>query len=356
MTLESLEKREVLSAAPTAMTQYSLELVNLARTNPPAAANWISNHIDANDTATLKYYNINLQNELNQIRSAAPQPALAWNNTLAMTATNQSNDQAAHNFQGHDSSNGTSFSQRLSNAGYAAQSSGEDAFAYANSVDHAIKAFLVDWGVADKGHRRNILQPGVSNDQAYSEVGIGITATGTAPNTPNQVGPYVITMDFGARANTQAHLLGVAYSDAQHSGLYAPGEGAQGIVIEATNLATGAISATSTSSAGGYQMPLAPGTYQVVDKDNGVTMSHQTVSIGSTNVKLDFSNIPTTPPTSPVDQSTPVAAPTPVVTITPAVVTPTVAATTPTPGVLTVAQLESFVDSWVAYRGGVRIS
>ena len=75
MTLESLEKREVLTAAPTADAQYALELVNLARTNPAGAAAWIQNNIDANDTATLKYYGINLQDELNEIRSAAPQPA-----------------------------------------------------------------------------------------------------------------------------------------------------------------------------------------------------------------------------------------------------------------------------------------
>jgi uncharacterized protein YkwD len=367
MTLESLEKREVLSAAPTAMTQYTLELVNLARTNPTAAANWISSHITANDQATLDYYHINLDQELNAIRSAAPQPALAWNDTLAQTALNQSNDQAANNFQGHDSSNGTTFSQRLTNAGYNATSSGEDAFAYANSVDHAIKAFLVDWGVADKGHRRNILQPGVAATDAYSEVGIGITATGTPTNTPNKVGPYVVTMDFGARASQSPQLLGVAYNDADHSGLYAPGEGAAGIVIEAKNLATGQVSSTTTSPAGGYQMPLTPGTYQVVDKDNGAALSTRTVSIGSTNVKLDFSDIPTTPPSAPTPvQAQPIAQAKPVVVTQPvtptvlkaAVVTPTVTApvTTPIQPVLTVSQLESFVNSWVAFRGGVRLS
>ncbi len=356
MTLELLEKREVLSAAPTAMAQYSLELVNLARTSPAAAADWISNHIDANDQSTLDYYHINLQQELNDIRSAKPQPPLAWNSTLAQTALNQSNDQAVNNYQGHQSSNGTSFSQRLTNVGFSATSAGENAFAYANSVDHAIKAFLVDWGVADKGHRRNILQPGVSNSDAYSEVGIGIAATGNAANTPGKVGPYVVTMDFGSQANTSAQLLGVAYNDAQGTGLYAPGEGSAGIVIEATNLATGQVSSTATSADGGYQMVLAPGNYQVVDKDNGVALGSQTVGIGSTNVKLDFKNIPTTPPTAPTPA--PVAPPlAPVVkqAIVVSTPVPTVTVNNSPKPVLSVAQLESFVNSWVAFRGGVRI-
>ncbi len=360
MNLESLENRETLTAAPNATAQYALELVNLARTNPTAAATWIQNNINANDVATLKYYGVNLQAELNAISSSAAQPPLAWNDTLAQTAQNQSNDQATNNFQGHDSSNGTTFTERLTNAGYLSTSSGEDAYAYATSVDNAIKAFLIDWGVADKGHRRNILQPGVSNNDAYREIGIGITNTGNAANTPGKVGPMVVTMDFGAQSNSSAQLLGVAYNDADHNGMYTPGEGAQGIVIEATNLATGQVTSTTSSSAGGYQMALDPGSYQVVDKDNGVVLNSQTVNIGTVNVKVDFNNIPDTPPTAPAPayvaptnntvkinvQSQTQSAPKPTVQI----------QSKPTPApIMNPNQLESFVNSWVGFRGGQRI-
>jgi len=373
MTLEGLEKREVLSAAPDGLSQYAMELVNLARTHPPAAADWISNHIDANDSATLDHYGINLQQELNQIRSATPQPALAWNDQLGATSLGQSQDQANHNYQGHNGSNGSDLQQRLSALGYNSATSGEDAFAYANSVDHAIKAFLIDWGVADKGHRRNILQPGVRDAESYRDIGIGIVPTGTAANTANHVGPYVVTMDFGSRAGASAQLLGVAYNDSNHDGFYTPGEGKGGIEIDAVNIDTGEVAKTYTAPAGGYQMELKPGSYQVTDKLNGVPLSTQSVNIGGLNVKVDFNNIPDKAPSQSAQQATvaviaskPVAAPPQVQPVSVAIQTKSTPTPTPTvpvapakptlTAIRSADQLESFVNSWVAYRGTTKIN
>lgn len=60
----------------------------------------------------------------------------------------------------HNQPNGSTSDSRIAASGYTNTSStGENAYAYAQSVDQAMKAFLIDWGVSDSGHRDHILQP-----------------------------------------------------------------------------------------------------------------------------------------------------------------------------------------------------
>ena len=173
---------------------------------------------------------------------------------------------ATNQFQSHTGSDGSTPDQRMQQAGYTnASSTGENAFAYATSVDEAMQAFLIDWGVSDDGHRRNILQPGVSANDAYQSVGIGIATT----PANSKVGPMVITQDFGSQPSQQAQLVGVAYYDNQQTGMYEIGEGQGGVQINATNLATGQTTSTQTWSSGGYQIALSPGQYQITASFNG---------------------------------------------------------------------------------------
>src|SRR6185312_6829254 len=106
-------------------------------------------------------------------------------------------------------------------------SDGENAYAYAQSVDQAMEAFLIDWGVSDLGHRRNLLQPDATPDQYYGEVGIGIVPT----NKPN-FGPLVITQDFAHKANSQPEILGVAYNDKNGNGSYDLNEGQGNVEVD----------------------------------------------------------------------------------------------------------------------------
>ncbi len=147
-----------------------------------------------------------------------------------------------------------------------------------------MQAFLIDWGVSDDGHRRNILQPGVSQNDAYQSVGIGIATTGSN----SKVGPLVITQDFGSQPNQQAQLVGVAYYDNQKTGMYEIGEGQGGVQINATNLATGQTTSTQTWSSGGYQIALSPGQYQITASVNGTVFQTLPVTIGTVNVEQDF--------------------------------------------------------------------
>jgi uncharacterized protein YkwD len=209
---------------------------------------------------------------------------LAWNGTLAATAQQQSQYESDHQIQTHQGPDELNLEQRLDAAGYGNRlADGENSYAYSNSVDHAMKAFLIDWGVPDHGHRNNLLQSGVSGDQTYAEVGIGIVATGSG----SKVGPFVMTQDFGRQQGAQAQVVGVVYNDKNGDSLYSLGEGVGNVTIEVDN-ASGQKVSTTTWDAGGYQIPLAPGSYKVTALVNNEVVRTQDITIGSQNVAVDY--------------------------------------------------------------------
>ena len=295
---DNLESRQLLSTAvssqgPSNDAQYMLQLINEARTNPPAAAQFIESNITPDIQDTINYYGVNLQATLQAISSAAPQPPLAWNAALAQAAQSHSQDMATNQFQSHTGSDGSSPSQRVQQAGYAnAVSTGENAYAYASSVDQAMEAFLLDWGVADDGHRANIQQMGVSAQDAYRDAGIGLVKATT--NANSSVGPLVVTQDFASQANEQAQVVGVAFNDTQSTGSYADGEGVGNVQITAVNTQTGQVSSTQTWASGGYELALNPGQYQLIASVNNQVIASRTISISNVNVEQDFvmSNAP----------------------------------------------------------------
>ncbi len=285
LRFENLEARQLMSAGgPTAQEQYMLELINQARTNPQAAAERVTTNLSPDVVATLNYYGTDVNAAKQAIATASPKPPLAWNADLAAAAQGHSQDMANTQVQSHTGSDGSSPQQRIQQAGYTgANSSGENAYAYSTSVDEAMQAFLLDWGVSDQGHRRNLLQTNVTSDNAYRDVGIGLVNTGNS-----KFGPTVITQDFASTPNSLAQLVGVAYSDNQKTQFYAPGEGQGNVLIDATNLATGATTSTTTWDSGGYEIALAPGQYQITASVNGTVVQTTTMTIGTQNVEQDF--------------------------------------------------------------------
>jgi uncharacterized protein YkwD len=294
--VENLESRQLLSTGvssqgPTNDAQYMLQLLNEARTDPSGAAAFIQSNITPDIQATLNYYGVNLSSTLQAISSATPQPPLAWNAQLSQAAQAHSQDMATNQFQSHTGSNGSSPTQRIQQAGYNnAQTVGENAYSYAASVDDAMEAFLLDWGVSDDGHRANIQQMGVSAEGAYRDVGIGLVNT----PTNSSVGPVVVTQDFASQANEQAQVVGVAFNDTQNTGFYAVGEGVGNVQITAVNTKTGQVSSTQTWASGGYELPLNPGQYQLIASVNNQVIASRTISISNVNVEQDFitSNAP----------------------------------------------------------------
>ncbi len=283
LRFESLESRRLMSTAgPSAEQQYMLQILNEARTNPAAAAQQLTNNLSQNVISTLQYYNVNVQSAEQQISSATPQPPLAWNDSLAASAQGQSQYMANNQIQSHTGAGGSTPQQRIVASGYGnAASTGENAYAWSTSAREAMQAFLIDWGVPSHGHRTNIQQPGVSAQNAYRDVGIGIVQTG---NT--NFGPEVVTQDFASLPNEQAQVVGVAYND-DGSHFYSIGSGVGGVQISAVNVQTGQVSSTQTWASGGYELSLAPGAYQVIASQNGQVVSSNRLNVGTVNIEND---------------------------------------------------------------------
>ena len=288
--LENLEARELLSTvassqAPSNDEQYMLQVLNMVRTDPSAAVQYLQANMTPDIQATLNYYGVNLSATLQTIASSPAQPPLAWNAPLAQAAQSHSQDMATNGFQSHTGSDGSTPPQRIAAAGYTnATISGENVYAYADSVDQAMEAFLLDWGVSDAGHRANIMEPTTAPQNAYRDVGISLVNT----SGTNSTGPLVVTQDFGAQPGETAQVVGVAFNDAQGKGLYEPGEGAGNVQITAVNLANGQVSSTQSWASGGYELALSPGNYQLIASQNNQVISSRTISINNVNIEQDF--------------------------------------------------------------------
>jgi uncharacterized protein YkwD len=263
-----------------------LQLINEARMNPAAAATQLSRDVTPQVAATLNFYGVNLQAAASKIASAAPLPPVAWDSSLASAAQGQSQYMADNQIQSHSGVGGSTAEQRMTAAGYTnIKSSAENAYAYSSSPEEAMQAFLFDWGVPSDGHRINIQQPGVSAQDSYRDVGIGLVQTD--PSNP-AFGPMVITQDFGSRPNSQAQLVGVAYNDQSNTKFYQPGEGQGGLQIDAVNLQTGNVLSTQTWDSGGYKLSLPAGRYRVIASLNGQVVQTTDINVGDLNVEQDF--------------------------------------------------------------------
>lgn len=319
LQLETLETRQMLSGAggsavsvatevaPTAEKQYMLELVNLLRTKPSEAAQRLTSKLAPSTVATLDHYNVDLNQVRQRITNVQPRQPLAWSNQLGSAAQSHSDDMATRGFQSHTGSDGSSPDQRMERAGYKGRKTRENAFAYAESVDQAMQAFTFDWGVQNLGHLRNMTDPDSSADDSLKEMGVGV-ADSSRPGFAK-----VVTQKFGLRDQSPSYLLGVAYNDLDNDRFYTPGEGQGGVQIDVTD-SQGQTIQTLSGDAGGYQIPLTPGTYTLRARVDGQVVREETITMGRQNQKIDFvlnelTPIPSQPTTPPVAEAQTIAPP-----------------------------------------------
>jgi uncharacterized protein YkwD len=250
----------------SAADQLMLEMVNRARSNPPAAA---------------AQYGIDLNQGLapGTISPNTDQP-LAPVQALQTVAEQHSFDMITNHYFSHTSPTAGDPFQRMAAAGYSATLEGENiaqTFGPMNASANSQAGGLEDSLFRSSEHRTNILEP------TYNEVGVGILAgAGTVDSFGNTIPVVDATQDFGARSNF-VYLTGVVYNDTAHTNFYAIGEGLSGVTVTATNLDNGQAYATTTASGGGYEIPLPAGHYRV--SINGVSGA---VTIGHANGKIDF--------------------------------------------------------------------
>jgi len=284
-TVDLLEDRVLLTFDPTSTEQLMLYDTNRVRIDPQGELN---NYLftslspltspDSNVNFAMSYFSVNTTQFLNEWSALVSTAPLAWNSSLYNAAAGHNSAMIAADEQSHQVSGEPALGTRIINAGYTGwTSAAENVYAYAYSEFYGHSGFLIDWGNATPGHRNNIMN---SN---YNEVGISITPES---NGATQVGPLVITQDFGARS-TWPQMVGVVYNDTNGNSRYDSGEGLGNVNITITG-ANGTFSTTSMT-AGGWQKDVPAGTYKVVVSGGSFSGSTEmTVTISSSNKQVDF--------------------------------------------------------------------
>lgn len=300
--MELLEHRRLLAFDPTPFEQASLEHLNRMRGNPVEELGYLFSSVEpklvARDPAlqfVVDVFEVNASLLVSQFNALRPVAPLAWNMNLHDSAVSHNLAMAAADQQSHQLPNELPLWNRISDAGYSATTVGENVYAYAATVDLSHAAFAIDWRPGSPGiqnpprHRMNIM----SGD--FTEVGIDVYEE---LSDQTSVGPLLVTQNFGNRNDYESQLVGVAFDDVIDNGWYDPGEGLAGVTIRAEG-ANGTFT-TTTMSAGGYQMPLPPGTYRVIASGPGLDRDRvvSNVIVRNANVKVDFdaSMAPTPPP------------------------------------------------------------
>ena len=267
---------------PTALEQFMLEMINRARANPPAEGVRLQTTADPDVVAAYRFFQVDVAKMAAEFATYPARPPLAFNASLIAAARGHSDDMARNDFQGHTGSNGSSLVNRVEAAGFTGWNAlAENVYAFAQSVFHGHAGFNADWGVPSLGHRMNIMNF-AAGGPVYTEVGIGILSE-TATST--QVGPLVVTQDYGRRSG-QLFVVGVVYADANRDGSYGVGEGLAGVTVT-----TSEGNAAVTSTSGGYAIPLSGGSGSLNVRAEGGALGdaqEAAVALTGSNVKVDF--------------------------------------------------------------------
>lgn len=254
---------------PTDYEQYMLELLNWSRAHPVAQASELGIAVDT-------------RLDPGQISPAAKQP-LVFNDRLIEAARDHSAWMLATNKFSHTSERGMEANDRMAEAGYVFElpwSWGENiGWQSMNArLDFVGAVRVIHEGLFEsEGHRLNLL------DEEFVEIGIGIHEGGFRSGRI-EYEVAMATQNFAYSGDTDAFLTGVIFNDSNGDGRYDPGEGIGGVAVTARG-PQGVFSTTSWE-AGGYQLSLPAGHYEVRFVHEGL-QSATRVSIGERNIKVD---------------------------------------------------------------------
>jgi len=254
-------------SAHSALEQLALERVNRARLLPAAEATRFGIALDEG-----------IPGQLN----AAPRQPLALNQLLTEAARLHSTDMLNRDYFAHDTPEGLTPFQRMTQAGYAWITAGENlawrgttgqidepAFVEAQHAD-----LFVDTGIAGRGHRVTMLTAG------FREIGIAIVS-GTFHYQGTDFKALMQTQDYGASAGNHCFVLGVVYNDLNGNGQYDHGEG----VANSTVTLDG--TAKQTNAGGGYTFTISQtGTYLL--QFGAGPAQNLTLAAGGPNLKADL--------------------------------------------------------------------
>lgn len=268
---ESLEPREMLAFDPSGIEQAYMESINRMRTDPQGELAVLFSNVNsltARDSATqaaINFFEVDAQTLLTQWAQLTPVAPVAYNEDLYDAALKHTNLMAQFDSQAHDLPGEDDLGTRIRDEGYSLRRATENIYAFAENHIHGHAGFVIDWGegpggIQDPaGHRDNYMDAGVN------EVGIAVISES---NPSTDVGPFLVTQDFGRRSGYSPQVVGVVYTDHNDNGIYDPGEGLGNVDI--TVRGSSGTFTTSTLTAGGYQVAVPNGTYEVIASGQGL--------------------------------------------------------------------------------------
>lgn len=300
--------REYVMGDPSSEEQMYLEYINRARALPWEEGYLLATTTDPEIQFTYQFFGTDLQRVVDEIAQYPPQPPLAFESRLIEIARSHSEYMLRNAVQEHeerDPATGAvlnTTSSRLLGTGYPLSAGGESVYAYAKSPLEGHASFEVDWGYGDGGVQRPPGHRNSNHDGAFRELGVGVvrgtrsrvipavthidgTNVVITPAVTNTVGPSLVTLDFGSRADLQPMVTGVVYYDFNTNGFYDVDEGVPGVRVEGPTSGWFA----QTRSSGGYAIPGVEGTQTIrfLSGDRELGARSVTVIVGK-NVKQDW--------------------------------------------------------------------
>lgn len=271
---------------PTDEEQLYLELINRARANPTQEGIRMAASTHPDVLLALTQFNVDLIMMKAEFAALPVRPPLAMNATLTTMARAHTQDMFTNAFQGHVGSNGSTLATRVQAVQYPVSTAGENVFSRARDVVHSHAGFQIDWGndggaggmQLGRGHRVNI-------HGDFREVGVGVKlGSNTVGNS--EVGPHLVTQNFGTQTDSKAYITGVAYYDVNGNGFYDLGEGIGGLNVNVQGAEHHAV----TASSGGYAIPVptSNATRSVNFSGLGFNSSFNAVIANGANVKVDL--------------------------------------------------------------------
>jgi uncharacterized protein YkwD len=143
-----------------------------------ASASFAVETLPASQTCGFSNFQQDLMNRVNAARANTRMcgntfypaaPAVAWNTKLFNAAAGHSTDMATKNYFSHTSKDGRTFSQRITAAGYAWRSAGENI-----AAGYTTPAAVMDGWLKSPGHCANIMSAN------FTEVGMACAKTTTS--------------------------------------------------------------------------------------------------------------------------------------------------------------------------------
>jgi uncharacterized protein YkwD len=161
---------------PNSLETGILDELNLVRKDPPGYAFHLEDILDSyhgkeremenNVILTTQEGRPVVEEAIRALQSTKPRGLLQWNACLAASSAEHVKDTGPSGLIGHDSSRGEHFPRRVGRYLRHYREVGENIDYGSASAREVVMQLLIDDGVPDRGHRKNILTP------AFNEVGV----------------------------------------------------------------------------------------------------------------------------------------------------------------------------------------